>query len=164
MMDPLEKQALFERIVSENAKRIHSIARNGNSPDNVKDLEQEILLALWTSLDDFKGLSSHTTWAYRVAINVARCYRRTDKRRATFVSALADIGPESSNDASDRDPADLVEEFLPTLSMLDRFVFLMYLEERGYREISEATGIAEVNLRVRMSRIKQQFTQRYIGH
>jgi RNA polymerase sigma-70 factor (ECF subfamily) len=164
MMDSLEKQALFERIVSENARRIHYIARNSTSPDNLKDLEQEILLALWKSLDGFKGLSSLTTWAYGVAINVARLYRRNNNRPETAVGTFSDNAPATCNDASDRDPADLVEEFLPSLSMLDRFVFLMYLDDRSYREISETTGIAEANLRVRMSRIKQQFTQRYIGH
>ena len=163
MMDPLEKEALFERVVTENAKRIHYIARNGACRDNLKDLEQEILLALWKSLDAFKSLSSLTTWVYGVAINTARLYRRNNSRPETAVGILSGNAPATCSDASDRDPADLVEEFLPLLSMLDRFVFLMYLEERGYREISEATGISEVNLRVRMSRIKQQFTQRYIG-
>jgi RNA polymerase sigma-70 factor, ECF subfamily len=164
MMDPLEKQELFERLVSENARRIHHIARNGTSPDNWKDLEQEILLALWKSLDSFKGLSSLTTWTYGVAINVARLYRRNNHRRETAVGSFAGIGPATCDDASHRDAADVVQEFLPSLSMLDRFVFLLYLDDRSYREISEATGIAEANLRVRVSRIKQQFTQRYIGH
>jgi RNA polymerase sigma-70 factor (ECF subfamily) len=163
MMDPQEKQALFERVVTENAKRIHNIARNGASRDSSKDLEQEILLALWMSLDSFKGLSSLTTWVYAVAINTARLFRRKSNRPETLVGTFPADAPAHYSGASDRDPAELVEEFLPSLAMLDRFVFLMYLDDCGYREISEVTGIAEANLRVRMSRIKQQFTQRYIG-
>ena len=163
MMDPQEKQALFERIVTENAKRIHNIARNGASRDSSKDLEQEILLALWMSLDSFKGLSSLTTWVYAVAINTARLFRRKNSRPETPVGDFPASTAAACGDASTRDPADLVEEFLPSLAMLDRFVFLMYLDDRGYREIAEATGIAEASLRVRISRIKQQFMQRYLG-
>jgi DNA-directed RNA polymerase specialized sigma24 family protein len=56
----------------------------------------------------------------------------------------------------DRDLLRFIEEFAGRLGELDRQIFKMRLDALSYPEMSEALSIAEVNLRKRMSRIKEQ--------
>jgi DNA-directed RNA polymerase specialized sigma24 family protein len=44
---------------------------------------------------------------------------------------------------------------------LDRQVFSMYLENFSYADMSSALGVNEVNLRKRVSRIKEQLKAQY---
>jgi len=46
-MDPSERDKLFDRILMENARLIHSMAWRHAGAALARDLEQEILLALW---------------------------------------------------------------------------------------------------------------------
>ena len=57
----------------------------------------------------------------------------------------------------------VVEEFTSMLGELDRKVFNMHLDDLTYEEMSAALGVDEVNLRKRLSRIKEQFKANYQG-
>jgi RNA polymerase sigma-70 factor (ECF subfamily) len=57
----------------------------------------------------------------------------------------------------------ILEEFLQSLGKMERAVFLLYLEDLSYREISEVTGLTEGHVGVRINRLKKAFTQRYCG-
>ncbi len=73
MIDPLEKDRLFEEALAMSSQWLSVIARN-NAPNNDwEDLEQEIRIAFWKSLDSYDGQSSSLgTWLYSVAMNTAR--------------------------------------------------------------------------------------------
>ncbi|MGY8639520.1 MAG: RNA polymerase sigma factor [Verrucomicrobiales bacterium] len=66
-----EHQGLIFRIV-------HATAY---FPEDKNDLFQEILLQIWRSMPAFEGRCKETTWMYRVALNTARAWRRSEKRR-----------------------------------------------------------------------------------
>jgi RNA polymerase sigma-70 factor (ECF subfamily) len=163
LVERSQKQILFEQIVAENSRRLHVIARNNSSVDQSKDLEQEILLALWTSLDRFEGRSSLKTWFYRVAFNTTCDFNRKRRPRKMESQALVAEEPATYGNWQNRDPIAILEEFVHSLGELDRNVFLMYLDDLSYREMSQAIQINEANLRVRVSRLKKQFESRYIG-
>ena len=59
------------------------------------------------------------------------------------------------------DVLSILKEFTGMLGELDRQVFEMYLDCLSYAEMSAALGVAEVNLRKRMSRIKSHFKAKY---
>jgi DNA-directed RNA polymerase specialized sigma24 family protein len=61
----------------------------------------------------------------------------------------------------DRDQPRIIEEFAGKLRELNRRVFTMYLDDSSYAKISTTLGVDEVNLRKRMSRIKEQFKTQY---
>jgi RNA polymerase sigma-70 factor (ECF subfamily) len=162
LVERADKQRLFEQIVAENNRRLRIIARNNSPFDQRKDLEQEILLALWTSLDRFEGRSSLTTWFYRVAINTACAFNRRNLYRRMESATLVAEEPATYGNWQNRDPIQILEEFVQSLGELDRNVFLMYLDDVPYREMSQAVQIDEANLRVRVSRMKKQFESRYL--
>jgi len=161
VIDHREKEALFEQAIARNKGLLGVIARNNAPVDSWQDLEQEILIALWKSLDSYDGESSRLdTWFVSVARNTARDFKRrnhTSRKRHEGI----DPGPAVVDHA--RDELRIIEEFSTILGELDRQVFTMYLDDLSYAEISAALGIEEVNLRKRMSRIKEQFKAIYRG-
>jgi RNA polymerase sigma-70 factor (ECF subfamily) len=53
-----------------------------DSIEDREDLQQEILIQLWKSYQNFKGNSEFSTWMYRVAINTPLHYLKKEKQRA----------------------------------------------------------------------------------
>ncbi len=158
------KERLFDEVVSANRRRIIAIARSYARPDDRVDLCQEILLQMWKGLDTFEGRSAAGTWVYRVALNTAITFRRKNSRRIEpSTRPLVEHYPEPVAPSSPGHEILILEEFLQSLGKVDRAVFLLYLEDLSYREISEVTGLTESHVGVRINRLKRSFTQRYCG-
>jgi DNA-directed RNA polymerase specialized sigma24 family protein len=62
-----------------------------------------------------------------------------------------------------RGEEEILEEFVNWLDESDRSVFMLYLTNLSYGEISGITGIQEPTLRVKINRIKTKFQKRYLG-
>ncbi len=155
---------LFEDIVGANQRRILAIARSYARGDECRDLCQEILLQMWKGLGGFEGRSAPSTWVYRVALNTAITFRRRNGRRVEPTAiALSDSVSEPVAPPSPGNEILILEEFLHSLGKIDRAVFLLYLEDLSYREISEVTGLTETNVGVRICRLKKGFTEEYCG-
>ncbi len=164
MADGAAKESLFNEIVEANRRRILAIARSYSRGDEAQDLCQEILLQMWRGLEGFKGRSTSATWVYRVALNTAITFRRRDGRRIkTSDRALGESCPDPVAPPAPGNEILILEEFLQSLGKIERAVFLLYLEDLSYREISEVTGLSETHVGVRICRLKKAFTQRYCG-
>jgi RNA polymerase sigma-70 factor (ECF subfamily) len=158
------KERLFEDVVAANQRRILAIARSYARGDEHRDLCQEIMLQMWKGLDGFEGRSAPSTWVYRVALNTAITFRRKNGRRVEPSGLpLAEFCPEAIAPPSPGNEVLILEEFLCSLGKIDRAVFLLYLEDLSYRDISEVTGLTESHVGVRICRLKKTFTQRYCG-
>ena len=59
------------------------------------DLFQDMAVELWRSLPSFKGQSKPSTWIYRVCLNTALTWRRSEQKRRERQSPL-DLVPELS--------------------------------------------------------------------
>jgi len=158
------RQTLFEEVVAANERRIKAIARSYAPPSERQDLCQEILLQMWKGLGGFKGRSTVSTWVYRVALNTAITFRRRNRHRiepAEDLSVLATALPQAPSDPERQ--VLILEDFLGSLGKIDRAVFLLYLEDLSYRDISEVTGLTESHVGVRINRLKKAFVERYCG-
>ena len=158
------KERWFQEVVAANWRRILAISRSYARPNECQDLCQDILLQMWRSLDHFAGRSAPATWVYRVALNTAITFRRNNGRRME----PSDRPPSGSlpDPVAPPSPGNeimILEEFLRALGAIDRAVFLLYLEDLTYHEISEVTGLTETHVGVRINRLKKNFTQRYCG-
>ncbi len=158
------RQKLFEEVVAANERRIKAIARSYAPPNERQDLCQEILLQMWKGLGGFKGRSAVSTWVYRVALNTAITFRRRNRQRiepTEDLSAQATLLPVAPSDPERQ--VLILEDFLGSLGKIDRAVFLLYLEDLSYRDISEVTGLTESHVGVRINRLKKAFVERYCG-
>lgn len=156
------KDRLFQEIVGANRRRILAIARSYARGDEHRDLCQEILLQIWRGLDGFEGRSAPSTWVYRVALNTAITFRRKNGLHVRTTGAIeTDARREPVSPPAPRSEVLILEEFLGSLGKVDRAVFLLYLEDLSYHDMSEITGLTEGHIAVRVSRLKKAFVHRY---
>lgn len=85
----------LEQLILSVQHRIYGLAlRMLAVPEDAQDATQEILVKLVTGLASFRGESSFTTWAYRVAgnhlLNMRR--RNTSRPERSFSQLEADLG------------------------------------------------------------------------
>lgn len=151
-----DKHRLFEQILEENRSRLRVIARASVGGDDSQDLEQEILLAIWNSLDRYEGRSSLRTWFYAVASNTVSSFLRRNRRRVREAPWTDAVEARAGVAGQDRDPMVILKEFTRSLDELDRLVFLMYLDDVTYREMADVLKVEEASLRVRLSRLLSQ--------
>lgn len=72
-----DKKAL-EQIIKDNQNYIYNITlRMVFNPEEAKDITQEILIKVITSLSTFEGKSKLRTWIYRVAVNHILNFKKT---------------------------------------------------------------------------------------
>jgi RNA polymerase sigma-70 factor (ECF subfamily) len=138
------------------------IARSYAAPDARDDLLQEISMQVWKSLGQFAGRAQIDTWAYRVAINTALAWARSLRSRKERLQRkqvdLSELGGSSSGENVEKR---ILDEFLASLSDVDRAAMLLYLDNVTAAEAAEILGLTEGALRVRMHRIRKRFEATY---
>lgn len=154
------REAIFERWLKNHAGLVFKVARSFTSSDTDRDdLLQEILLQLWRSLPRFEGRARESTWIYRVALNAALAWRRTEnKYRTAQIPLLAIEDLPEPDDPIARERADLVANLYAAIRRLpkvDAALVLLYLDDLRYHEISEVLGISETNVGVKLNRVRK---------
>ncbi len=153
----MEKE--FLEIVKANQGIIHKVCNiYCDDEDDRNDLVQEILAQLWRSYPSFRKEAKFTTWMYKVAINTAitafkKTKRKPDKTRLTFDNFQI---PDDNSAQIKEDNLRLLREAVSKLSGIEKSIILLFLENKGYEEIAEITGITQNYVRVKMNRIKKK--------
>jgi RNA polymerase sigma-70 factor (ECF subfamily) len=152
----MDQQAVFLELLTANHARWRGIAR-AYARQEAEDLFQEILLQVWRSLASFRDRSAMSTWAYRVALNTAMSWRRSEqaRRRRLPIRPGYDPGLVPSPSAGARGSESL-ERVLAGLNAADKAILLLYLDDVGYDEMAEILGASAAALRVRIHRIKKR--------
>ena len=133
------------------------------SPEDQKDLRQQMHLQIWRSIGNFAAQARVSTWVYRVCLNTAMTWRRAERRRRLFFESVdpPDLLPF---EAAPSDPRlEVLYAAIRALPRADRALLLLYLDERSYREIAEVTGLTESNVGVRLLRLKRALAGRLQG-
>lgn len=144
-------------------KIVNSYCRN---KEDRKDLEQEIIIQLWNSFDNYNPEYKYSTWMYRIALNVAISFYRKEKKwyaKSDFHNEDSLFSMENEeNDTSEMDQhLKLLQEFINELNELNKALMLLYLEEKSYEEISEILGITKTNVATKIGRIKLKLKERF---
>lgn len=128
-------------------------------PDDRADLGQEIAAQLWRAFPGYDRERMFSTWMYRVAINVAISFVRSDSHRRRHAVPLDEEMHDIAGSAREHESAaqvDALHRFIAKLEPLNRALLLLYLEERSGREIAEILGISESNVTTKINRLKQR--------
>ncbi|MFV0590131.1 MAG: RNA polymerase sigma factor [Draconibacterium sp.] len=133
-------------------------------PELRRDLEQEILVQLWTTIGRYDGRVKISTWIYKIALNTAiSFYRKSSKRIDKPGTNSSDIiiysNPEYDSDLDDK--IALLYKLIGQLSKMDKALMLLYLDNYKYTEISEVLGITESNVATKINRIKKRFKMQF---
>jgi RNA polymerase sigma factor (sigma-70 family) len=137
-----------------------------NREDRV-DLVQEMAIQLWRSFGRFDGHVKFSTWAYRIAMNVAISHFRGEGRRIRDTLPLDELAYEfAADDPLAEDAGDnmsVLRGLIDGLDELNRALVLLYLEGHTSEEIAEIIGISPGNVTTRMNRVKNEL-QRGFAH
>ena len=128
------------------------------SREDREDLVQETIAQLWRSFARFDGRGAFSTWMYRIAMNVAISFRRSETRKrrlGEMPESILERLPALPEPESD-DRVELVHELIEQLSALDRGLMLLYLDDYPYAEIAAILGISESNVGTKINRIKDR--------
>lgn len=129
-----------------------------DNPDDQKDLFQEITYQVWKSYGTFQGKSEFSTWLYRIALNTAIIFLRSEKKRSIIQNdEVAQYGIKDVEYHSDDEfYLRKMYEAIQKLSVIDKALIFYYLEGFSGKEIAAQMGISEVNARVKLNRAKEQ--------
>ncbi len=155
----------FISIIKENQNLIYKVCYSYcRNRIQRKDLEQEILLQLWKSLDRFNGSVKISTWIYRIALNTAISFYRDDnkhsRKKAEIDVSVISI-PGYAYDPETDEKIVLLYQFIDTLNELDKALMLLYLDDNKYKEIADILGISETNVATKINRIKKILKEQF---
>ncbi|MBX9448790.1 MAG: RNA polymerase sigma factor [Taibaiella sp.] len=164
-MEIIDKSDIFLTVVQSNKGILYKIANSYcKNVEDRKDLVQEIIVQLWKSFDDYDDNFKHSTWMYRISLNVAISFYRKENSRRKISNPLKDgIIHFPENDGFDDKETDLgiLQRLISQLKDLDKALMLLYLEEKSHKEISQIIGISETNVATKINRIKNSFKQKF---
>ena len=146
----------FTRIIRENKTTIYTVCYMfSKDKDEVEELFQEALIALWRGFESFRGESAIRSWIYRVSLNTCISAERKKRRRTDSVRLDMNINLFSDTDEDSRQ-AQMLRERIGKLGVFDRAIILLWLENLSYEEIGAIVGITAKNVSVRLVRIREQ--------
>ncbi len=130
-----------------------------NREDRV-DLVQEMAFQLWRSFRHYDSRVKFSTWAYRVAMNVAISHLRGESRRIRDTLPLDELAYEfAADDPLAEEAGDnmrVLRLLIDELDELNRALVLLYFEGHSAEEIAEIVGISPGNVTTRMNRVKNK--------
>ena len=149
--DPEEDD--FRALIARNAPALGRLVRHYEAePEAQRDLEQEILIALWRARSSFRAESTERTWVYRIAHNVAASH---------IAKAIRMRRDSRSPDAIAEERGELrrLDERIRAFDLPTRQLVLLALEGCTTAEIAAVTGLSPTNVTTRLSRIRKQLAE-----
>ena len=151
----------FVAIIKENEGIIYKITRvYTNTPEDQKDLYQEVVYQLWKSFDSFKGNAKISTWMYRVALNTAIAF--LNRRKKNVPTASIDFELHQLADEGNQQQQDQFNQLYATigqLNIIEKGLILLFLEGKSYDEIAAISGFSTSNVGTKLSRIKKKIKE-----
>ena len=146
----------FAQIVREHKTTIYTVCYMfSKDKEEVEDLFQEVLIALWRGFGAFRGECNIRSWIYRVSLNSCISAERKKRNRADSVRLDMNINLFSDTDEDSRQ-AQMLRKRIGRLGVFDRAIILLWLENLSYEEIGAIVGITAKNVSVRLVRIRER--------
>lgn len=164
----------FEDLVSRYEKKVFNLAfRLTGNREDAQDISQEAFLKVLTSVKDFRGDSSFSTWLYRVVTNTCLDeIRRRSRRKEVSLDApiapddpsprqVAADGPEPGADLERSEVQQAVQQGILELAEDHRIILVLRdIQGLSYGEIAEVLGISLGTVKSRLNRARLSLKQR----
>jgi RNA polymerase sigma-70 factor (ECF subfamily) len=163
----MQKRSDFNQIYDEFQPRIHRYIARLAGDIEVDDITQEVFEKVNRSLDSFKGVSSISTWIYRIATNTVLDRLRSPSFKRVTEDLMDEAGDENIWTGRKKAPVDqqlvrkemseCVKEHIDKLPPdYKTIVILSELEEFKNREIAEILRISLDTVKIRLHRARAE--------
>ncbi len=86
-----QDRSRVEAVFDQHGRFIEAVAfRHASNPQDVPDIVQTVAVTVCQKLNGFRGDSELQTWLFRVTVNAARSFYRTESRFQAVRGRLAD--------------------------------------------------------------------------
>jgi len=159
------KEIEFSRLMNLHKGIIYKVVNSYcQHQDDRQDLSQEILTAMWLSIDKYNSEFKFSTWMYRIALNIAISYYRKDSKRQDkpgvdddVIISITDIEVEEDNSEEIKQ----LYRFIGQLDKLNKAIIILYLESESYESIANSLGLSKTNVATRIGRIKTTLANQF---
>jgi RNA polymerase sigma-70 factor (ECF subfamily) len=157
-------EARFAHILTDYGAAIARLAFSYEAVASVREeLVQEIALAIWQALAQFRGDCSERTFVYRIAHNrgLTHVSRRRSPQPPLPIEDLeeadqpVDPRPHPEEQAARTGQRAQLMSAIQSLPVTHRQMIVLALEGLSHAEIAEVMGITENNVAVRLTRIRK---------
>lgn len=132
----------------------HALFRLGVPPDALEDAVQDVFVVAYRRRGDYDGTSTKA-WLYGIARRVASNLRRSQRRCAQRVRAVAHARPRA-NTTGHHEVIHSLDRYLSSLRSDDRELFILSeLEGMTGPEIAEARGRKVATIYTRIRKLRQ---------
>ena len=163
-----KRDGLYDTAIAEFGRALDRLAA-GYEADAEKrhDLRQDIHFQLWRSFEGFDGRCSLKTWTFRVAHNTAVSYVNRERRNNAGFVSLEEIertlaGEDRPPDIDHERALQQLSQFIRQLKPLDRQIMISHLEDMDTATIAEITGLSPANVGMKIHRIKNILSNRFL--
>jgi RNA polymerase sigma-70 factor, ECF subfamily len=149
----------FEEIYKTYWQKVYRICMGYvNDHDWAKDIAQETFITVFNQLSQFRNESAIGTWIFRIASN--QCLRQLEKSNRMPKANLPDELQETKQTNSE-EKVEFLYRCISELPETERIIISLELENIKQSEIALIVGISEVNVRVKIHRIKEKLMQKF---
>ncbi|RWY50997.1 RNA polymerase sigma factor [Mucilaginibacter gilvus] len=155
----------FLHLIQHNKKLIFKVCNTycADAEDR-KDLVQEVIIQLWRSFEKYDNTYKLSTWMYRIALNTAISFYRSDNKRRSNTTSISENIIEIPNDDTSvelNEKITLLYQFIGQMNKLDKALMILYLDNNSYKDMADILGISETNVATKISRLKQYLKQQF---
>jgi RNA polymerase sigma-70 factor, ECF subfamily len=152
-------EKVFVELIESNQGIIHKVCgMYCEDTEDKKDLFQEVVLQLWKAFPKFRKDAKISTWMYQIALNTAITQLRKSYKKPAFEvvsEPILNISGESIADDYETKSA-FLSHAINQLSVIEKAIVMLYLEEQTNLQIAEIMGITTNNVRVKLHRIQEK--------
>jgi RNA polymerase sigma-70 factor (ECF subfamily) len=150
-------QRSFELLVRLKREKAFRIAFNiVGDEDDAKDIAQQAFIRLWSALPRFDERLPFDPWFYRIVVNLAIDFYRSEQRRARaalgpperFEGSRTDLGPGADARVMQRELRRIFNQLAEALAPVQRAVFtLKEIEDVATEDIAKIMDIKASTVR-----------------
>ncbi len=168
------RQARFAQLLEEHRRILYKVARGYCRHESDRaDLIQEMAGQLWRGFARYDKRIRFSTWMYRVALNVAISFYRSEGRRIRdalpldgptlqwIVENVAAQRPAAETAHEESEELRRLRELVFALAPLDRALITLYLDGNSHAEIAEIAGLSVTNVGTKIQRIKERLQRTF---
>ncbi len=165
----------FNRLVMLYQTKIYNLALNYvKSPEEAKDLAQDIFVTVYRSLPKLREKEKFTSWLYQIAINHCRNrYKKLSRRgyfsnislddEESFLQIAGDEGPEKL--LQRKNTINLVRATIDSMAEAEKEIILLRdIQELAYEEISDILHIPLGTVKSKLNRARTSLKDRLKKH